>query len=684
MGNRIFIISYCLLVMMCACKKKTETVESTALSSGIHKDYFDTTVRPQDDFYRYACGGWMQMHPLENEYARYGSFDQLAEDNLAQLRSLIAGLAQQKKKDESIAGKISRLYNMGMDSATCDLQGAEPIRNNLKRIAGIKKTTDIAKEAARISLYASAPFMTIFGEADPQNSDRKIAWAWQAGLGIGDRDYYLKKEFQEVRNYYVDMVANLLELSNYSHLAGFLGKEQQMAGNILQLETQMAKAFMSKEALRFPENTVHIISVKEWEKMIPNMNIAEYLDVLRLEIDSVNVGMPDYFRTLNSLLASTDINTLKAYMAWCLIRSAAPYLSSNFENASFDFYGKILSGKKEQQVRWKRVIRTVDGCMGEAVGQMYVKKYFPEQAKTRMKHMVDNLQAALKDRIMQTEWMSDTTKKAAIEKLEAFRVKIGYPDKWRSYDNLKLDEQSYWENIAKANSFDTYYELSKIGKPVNKDEWLMTPQTVNAYYNPTTNEICFPAGILQPPFFDMDADDAVNYGAIGVVIGHEMTHGFDDQGSKYDKFGNLHNWWTPEDKANFDLHTRVLEEWFNRIEVLPGLFANGSFTLGENIADNGGLNISYQALQKAIAASEIQEVMDGFTAAQRFFIAYAMVWAGNIRDEEIVRRTQEDPHSLGCWRVNGTLPHITPFAEAFRLKPGDAMYLEPEKRAIIW
>lgn len=301
-----------------------------------------------------------------------------------------------------------------------------------------------------------------------------------------------------------------------------------------------------------------------------------------------------------------------------------------------------------------------------------------------MEHMVKNLQEALKERIMQSVWMSDTTKQAAISKLASFRVKIGYPDKWRSYDNLKLDGQSYWENITKANAFDTRYELSKIGKPVNKDEWQMTPQTVNAYYEPTTNEICFPAGILQPPFFDMDADDAVNYGAIGVVIGHEMTHGFDDQGCKYDKYGNLHNWWTAADSTNFGQRTRVLVDWFNNIEVLPGTYANGTFTLGENIADNGGLNISYHAMQKALAAGEIQENMSGFTAAQRFFIAYAMVWAGNIRDEEILHRTEEDPHSLGRWRVNGTLPHITPFAEAFGLKPGDKMYLEPEKRALIW
>ena len=670
--------------MMCACKKKAETTEQAGLMSGIHEEYFDTSARPQDDFYQYACGGWMNLHPLTNEYARYGSFDQLAEDNLAQLRSLISGLAQQDNKAGTIAYKISILYNMGMDSATCDLQGSEPIRSDLKRIAKIKKLNEIGRECARISTFAADPFLAVMGEADPNNSDRRIAWIWQAGLGIGDRDYYLQKDFQELRVYYVEMITNLLELSGYSRLDNFFGKERQMAEQILRLETQMAQAFMTKEEQRLPENTIHIATVKELDKMLPNMSIPEYLDELRLETDTINIGMPEYFKELNRILGSTDIRTVKAYIAWNLIRSAAPYLSSNFADAHFDFYGKSLSGKKEMQPRWKRVIRTVDGCMGEAVGQMYVKKYFPEKSKERMQHMVANLQEALKERIMQAEWMSDTTKAAAVDKLSAFRVKIGYPDKWRSYDNLKLDGESYWENITKANAFETRYQLSKIGKPVNKDEWLMTPQTVNAYYNPPTNEICFPAGILQPPFFDMDADDAVNYGAIGVVIGHEMTHGFDDQGCKYDKYGNLHNWWTPEDKANFDLRTQVLVDWFNKIEVLPGTFANGVFTLGENIADNGGVNISYQAMQKAIAASEIQENMDGFTAAQRFFIAYAMVWAGNIREEEILHRTKTDPLSLGRWRVYGTLPHITPFVEAFNLKPGDPMYLEPEKRAHIW
>ena len=371
-------------------------------------------------------------------------------------------------------------------------------------------------------------------------------------------------------------------------------------------------------------------------------------------------------------------------MAAKVIGSAAPYLSQQFVDANFNFYGKVLSGTQELKPRWKRVVGTVDGCLGEAVGQLYVEKYFPAAAKDRMLKLVGNLQIALGERIKDANWMSDSTKMRAQEKLDAIIVKIGYPDKWRDYSKLEIKKDSYYANVLRARRFENEYQMSKIGKPVDPTEWQMTPQTVNAYYNPTTNEICFPAGILQPPFFDMNADDAVNYGAIGVVIGHEMTHGFDDQGRNYDKMGNLSNWWTEEDGKNFEARAQVLVDYFNKIEVAPGLFANGQFTLGENIADNGGLNISFQALQKAKAEGGIQDVMDGFTADQRFFLAYANVWANNIRDEEIVRRTTEDPHSLGKYRVNATLPHIDGFIEAFNIQPGDKMYVAPEERAHIW
>jgi putative endopeptidase len=448
----------------------------------------------------------------------------------------------------------------------------------------------------------------------------------------------------------------------------------------------MAEIFMRKELLRNPDNTNNPKTLQELQALIPNFIFENFLTPLHLNnIEKVNVGQVEYLQKLNNVLYNTDLETIKAYLTFNIISSAAPFLSEEFVNANFDFYGKTLSGKEEIQPRWKRIVGVVDGSLGEAVGQMYVEKYFPAEAKERMLDLVKNLRLAMTERIENLTWMSDETKEKAVDKLNAMIVKIGYPDTWRDYSALEIDPAlSYYDNVLRAIRFECEYQFDKIGKPVNPMIWLMTPQTVNAYYNPTTNEICFPAGILQPPFFDMNADDAINYGAIGVVIGHEMTHGFDDQGRNYDKTGNLSNWWTEEDAVKFEERSKILVEHFNQIEVLPGMFANGEFTLGENIADNGGVNISYVALQKAKNDGRIKGVMDGFTPEQRFFIAYANVWAGNIRDAEIERRTKEDPHSLGKWRVNGILPHSDTFIEAFNVQEVDNMWLAPEKRANIW
>jgi putative endopeptidase len=478
----------------------------------------------------------------------------------------------------------------------------------------------------------------------------------------------------------------MFALSGYSEMIGFQGKENQLAQNVLNLETEMAKVFMAKEELRDPYKTYNPKTLTEFQALMPNFSIENYLKYLGLNnLEEVNVAQPDYITGLNNILYNTNLETIKVYLAWNIINNAASFLSEDFVNADFDFYGKTLSGKEENRPRWKRVVGVVDGSLGEAVGQMYVEKYFPAEAKERMLHLVKNLRLAMQDRFEKLTWMSDETKEKAVDKLNSMIVKIGYPDTWRDYSALEIDPSlSYYANVMRATRFESEYQLSKIGKPVDPMLWQMTPQTVNAYYNPTTNEICFPAGILQPPFFDMKADDAVNYGAIGVVIGHEMTHGFDDQGRNYDKTGNLNNWWSDEDAVNFEERAQKLVDHYNQIEVLPQMFANGVFTLGENIADNGGLNISYEALQKAKQEGQINGVMDGFTPEQRFFIAYATVWAGNIRDAEIERRTKEDPHSLGKWRVNGALPHCETFIEAFNVKEGDPMWLTPEKRARIW
>ncbi len=673
-----------ILCLLSSCKSKQKGEEVT-LTSGIDLSNLDTTASPNDDFYQFACGGWMKNNPLKPEYSRYGSFDVLAENNQLQLKEIITETAAQQNEQGTVAQKIGDLYNMGMDSVTIEQQGAEPIQEELKTIADMKDLKGLTAMLADMSMNGLNPFLGIFGEADPDNSSMNIAWLWQSGLGIGDRDYYLKPDQQNTRDKYVEMMAEMFKLSGYGKLVNMEGRENELAAALLKLETAMAEKFMDKNTMRDPFKTHNIRTIDQLQKMLPAINVKEYLEAQGLgSLESVNVGQVDYVSALSQILKTTDLNTIKAYLAWQVIDAAAPYLSSDFVDASFNFYGKVLSGKEENKPRWKRVVGTVDGCLGEAVGQLYVEKYFPAAAKERMLKLVNNLQVALGERIQDANWMSDSTKMRAKEKLDAIIVKIGYPDKWRDYGKLEIKNDSYYANVVRARRFENEYQMSKIGKPVDPTEWQMTPQTVNAYYNPTTNEICFPAGILQPPFFDMNADDAVNYGAIGVVIGHEMTHGFDDQGRNYDKMGNLANWWTEEDGKNFEARAQVLVDYFNKIEVAPGLYANGQFTLGENIADNGGLNISFQALQKAKAEGGIQETMDGFTADQRFFLAYANVWANNIRDEEIVRRTTEDPHSLGKYRVNARLPHIDGFIEAFNIKPGDKMYVAPEERAHIW
>ncbi len=685
MKNYFKLIMMGSIILFASCKE-TKQVTVKELTSGISKANMDTKANPVNDFYRYATGGWMDKHPLTAEYSRFGTFDQLAENNKIQLKSLITDIAKGKHQQGSIKQKIADLYNMGMDTVTIEKQGNTPIQPELNKIAQLKNIKDLPFILGEMHLSGNSPFFGIFGEADPKNSTMNIAWIWQTGLGIGDRDYYLEKGMQDIRNEYITLLTTMFKISGYSKIVGMEGKEEQLAKDVLKLETEMAKVFAPKEVLRDPNATYNMKTIEEFQKLFPNFDVKAYLNTIHLgTLTSVNVGQVDYIKGLNKILGKTDIKTIQAYLAWNVINSAAPYLSSDFVKADFHFYNKVLSGKEADKPRWKKVIETVDGSLGEAVGQMYVEKHFPAEAKVRMEKLVANLKVAMELRFKELTWMSDSTKVKAIDKLHAIVVKVGYPDKWRDYSALEIKNDSYYANILRSRIFENNYQLSKIGKPVDPTLWGMTPQTVNAYYNPSTNEICFPAGILQPPFFDMNADDAVNYGAIGVVIGHEMTHGFDDAGRYYDKKGNLTDWWSEADSKNFAERSKILVDFYNNITVLPNVQANGVFTLGENIADNGGLNISYVALQKAIQDSTVQKgTMDGFTPEQRFFIAYAMVWGGNIREAEMLRRTKEDPHSLGKWRVNGALPHITPFIEAFKVKEGDAMWLAPEKRAQIW
>ena len=669
------------------CHKKVE------LTSGIDLNNLDTTVSPVDDFYQYACGGWMASHPLDAEHSRYGSFDFLAEENQKQLRSIIDSVSAQDNKKGSIADKIATLYNIGMDSVRLQQQGAEPLKPYLEEINALSSRADIWAEILKMHHRGNHVLFGVFGEADKDDAKQCIAWAYQSGLGLGDRDYYLTDEGnnKNIRAGYIELMTKEFALSGYDQMSGI--RADKLAAMVMGLETRLAKSQNTRLENRDPFATFNRHTVEEAAKLASNIDWKGYFADMKIDkgMKTFNIAQPKYFEEVSRVLADADVETLKAYFAWHEINSAASYLSEDFVNASFDFYGKLLSGREVNRPRWKRVTSTVDGAMGEALGQLYVEKYFPAEAKERMKTLVDNLMTALGQRIDMATWMTDVTKKNAHEKLSTILVKIGYPDKWRDYSGLEIKDDSYYANIVRSNIFDMDYMLSKINKPVDRDEWQMTPQTVNAYYNPTTNEICFPAAILQPPFFNMKADEAANYGAIGVVIGHELTHGFDDQGRNYDKDGNLADWWTAQDAENFTNNAQVIVDAFNAVKVLEDggngqpLYANGQLTLGENIADNGGIHISYLAMQNAKGKGQLnKEKMDGFTPEQRFFLAYAAVWASNIRDEAKLQLTQMDVHALACNRVNVTLPHIGEFQEAWAVKQGDKMWLDPDKRAQLW
>lgn len=676
MNTRFYlpILAFAITAMACNSKKEVRT-------GGIDPANLDTTVMPNTDFYQFACGGWMQNHPLTDEYGRFGSFDLLAENNHQQLKGLIGELAATKAEKGSIAQKVGDLYNIAMDSTKLNAEGYAPVKPQLEKIAELTDRGDIIKMVAEMTRQGFEPYFGVYIGADDMNSSMNLVQTYQGGLGLKNRDYYLNEDehTKEIRTKYEQHIVKMFEL------AGWNEKEaRKAAASVMAIETQLAQASYEQVKLRDPHANYHKMSIAELEKEIPGIDWKVYFATLGLqEIQELNLAQPEPIREVAEILNYTDLEAQKAYLQWKVIAAAAPYLSDEFIEENFEFTGKVLSGVKEMKPRWKRAVSTVDGVLGEAVGQMYVEKYFPAAAKERMVKLVENLQKALGERIQSLTWMSEETKAKALEKLAAIYVKVGYPDKWRDYSGLEIKEDSYWENIVRSNEFDFDYMLTKAGKPVDRTEWLMTPQTVNAYYNPTTNEICFPAGILQYPFFDMKADDAFNYGAIGVVIGHEMTHGFDDQGRQYDKEGNLKDWWTAEDAKNFEERAQVLVDWFDNIEVLPGLHANGKLTLGENIADHGGLQVAFQAFHNATKDAPLEEV-DGFTPEQRFFLAYANVWAGNIREEQIRFLTQMDVHSLGRWRVNAALPHINGWNEAFRIQEGDPMYLAPEKRVSIW
>lgn len=643
------------------------------LTTGIKTENLDTTAIPQNDFYQYACGGWMASHPLTAEYSRFGTFDELGLRNLEQVNGLITDIAATQHKQGTVEQKIGDIYNLALDTARRNAEGIEPLRKTLNDIESISARDELSEKLGSSMEYG---LFAMYVEADACNSTMNILNEAQAGYALGEKEYYFDEDehTKAIREAYVKHIARMFGLFGYED-------GDQRAQTVLRLETRLAKAALNNVELRDPIRNYNKMSIEDLQELVPEINWNTFLGAMNIHTDSLSVGQIEHLKECGKLLADEPLEDIKTLFLWQAIDGAAGFLSDEIYMANFDFYGRVLSGSEEPRPLWKRAVGMVEGTLGEAVGQMYVKKYFPKQNKERMLKLVHNLQASFKERIENLTWMSEETKAKAIDKLMSMTIKIGYPDKWRDYSALNIDPKlSYYENVQRAAKFEQEYSLSYLDKPVDKAKWYMFPQTVNAYYNPSSNEICFPAGILQYPFFDMSADDAFNYGAIGVVIGHEMTHGFDDQGCQFDKEGNLNNWWTAEDKANFDARTKVMEEAFNRIEVAPGVHANGAFTLGENIADHGGLQISYNAFRKLSQPTTESE----FTPAQRFFLAYANVWAANIRPEEILKRTKSDPHSLGRWRVNGALPQIGAWYEAWDVTETSPLYVPEDKRVSIW
>ena len=660
------------MMAMVSCSQKQASVPAIDLTD------FDTTVSPAEDFYTYVNGGWMKKNPLKAEYARFGSFDVLSENNQIRLNELFSSMTTMKTVTGSVDQKIADLYKQGLDSTRLNAEGGQPLKKYVDEIYAAADKDALVKLVAALHSCGEDSFFGIGVDADLMDSNNQVLYMGQGGLGIGNRDYYLDAENEAIKEGYRQFLVKVFTLTGVEN-------PEQAAANALSVEEKLASFSWTSVENRDYTKLYNPMSTSQISETFSGFDFNAYFEAMGIPAqDLVIVEQPSFFKGFSELFASTDIDVLKDYVAGQLIHGGCSALSDDYYAASFDFFSRQMSGVTEQKPRWKRAMSVPNSILGEAVGEMYVAKYFPESYKEKVLTLVNNLRTAFSQHIEALDWMGEATKAYAQDKLAAFTVKIGYPDKWKDYSTLEVNpELSYYENLRAASKWYIADNLSKLGKPTDKTEWGMTPQTVNAYYNPTTNEICFPAAILQPPFFNPDADDAVNYGAIGVVICHEMTHGFDDQGRLFDKEGNMTSWWTEEDAAAFQAKAEVLAAQFDSIEVLPGLHADGHLSLGENIADHGGVSIAYTALQNSFAGNH-PEPVDGFTAEQRFFLGYGHVWAQNATDEEKARLTKLDVHSLAENRVNATLRNFQEFFDAFGVKEGDAMFRPEEERVHIW
>ncbi len=663
-------------------KTSKSTKSDSDVTPALNLSYIDSTVNPGDDFYQFANGGWLKTTKIPDDKTRWSEFGVLGEKNNERILSIINEISKDSNvKKGSNTYKIKEFYNTGMDTAKIDKLGVAPLAELFAKIDGMNTLEDVQNVSAYLQTMYIPTFFTIYAAPDQKNSSINIANLYQGGLGLPNKEYYLseKEQMKKLREAYVKHVAKMFTL---------LGDDEATANKnaktVMAVETEFAKASFSMLQLRDADLNYNKMTVSELAKLSPNLDWANYFKTMGYaNIESINIGQKPFVKELSSILKNTKVEDWKTVFRWDLINNMASYLSSNFEKANFEFYAKTMSGQKQMSPRWKRVLGVTSTVLGEAIGEIYVKKYFPPEAKKKMLTLVANLREALAERIAKLTWMGDSTKKEAKAKLDAFTVKVGYPDEWKDYSNLKVGTESYAANALNAMKFMYKFNMDKLGKPVDKKEWGMTPQTVNAYYSPSKNEIVFPAAILQPPFFNLHADDAVNYGGIGVVIGHEMSHGFDDQGSKYDKDGNLRNWWTKADRAKYEEQTQKLVNHFDGFVAIDSLHVNGKLTLGENIGDFGGLTISYEAL-KIAKKGDLSKKIDGYTLSQRFFLSYATIWRNKIRDEALKRRIKEDVHSPGKFRVNGGVFNIPEFYEAFNIKKTDKLYRSVEQRPVIW